>query len=118
MTQDEVEKIIDRVLWMPTPSLDKLSVEVVKNNRREHRYPVHTEARLIGANHGDEQTILVTNISKSGVGISASIPLEVGSISTLIAGTTIISGQVRWCRIKDDNTFEAGILAKRVGLVQ
>ena len=118
MPKDDINQIIDRVLWMPLPTLERLSAEVVKNRRGEHRYPVHTEARLLGVNNGNEQKALVTNISKSGVGVETSIPLEVGSTATLIAGTTVISGQVRWCRLKKDNVFEAGILAKRVGLVQ
>jgi hypothetical protein len=113
----DVDRLIDRVLWMPTPTLEGLSSELVSNQRKEHRYTVETKARLLGSSFADEQEVTMTNVSKSGVGLEASFPLEVGSVVTLITGTTVVSGQVRWCRVTDD-AYAAGILAQRVGLVQ
>lgn len=57
-------------------------------------------------------------MSKSGVGIKCREPLEVGAMVVLVITTTVVSGQVRWCRNDGDGTFAAGILAKRVGIVE
>jgi hypothetical protein len=114
---EDVDKIIDRVLWMPMPTLESLSAGFVKNQRTEQRYPSETEARLVQSGAEDEQPVKVKNISKSGLGIEAAFPLEVGSVATVIVGTTVLMGQIRWCRM-DKDAFEAGILAQRVGFMQ
>ncbi len=110
--------IFDRVLWMQMPLLETLSSELVNKRRQERRYPVHSEVELVSMLTGEETTVRVTNISKSGAGVEGGGPLEVGSMVALVITSAVMSGQVRWCRIKDDGTFAAGIMAERVGLIQ
>jgi len=115
LQENLIDTIISRVLWMPLPTLTELSAELIKNRRENERYPVDSRGMLYGSALESEQAVKVVNVSRSGVGIEAPVPLRVGSMVNLVLDRTVISGQIRWCRMTDTADFAAGILAKRVG---
>jgi len=114
---NEIDALISRVMWLPLPTLTELSAELIKNRRGDQRYPVDSRGILYGSALEQEQAVKVANISRSGVGIETPVPLRVGSMVNLVLDRTIISGQVRWCRMTETTDFAAGILAKRVGSI-
>lgn len=117
-SQHSIEDLIGRVSWAPLPVLGDFPVDLLGNRREEVRYQVDVAAKLVETSDGEVREVRVTNVSRSGVGIASPFALRVGSTAVVVFGNTVVSGQVRWCRMDGEETYLAGVLAKRVGYVQ
>ena len=80
----------------------------IEQRRKEPRLPIHQEATISLLDNGRVLDSVLTDISRSGARVRLNETLKVGTTVCIETNTTMLAGEVRYCR-KVENQFEAGI---------
>ena len=80
------------------------------DRRREHRYPTHEPAEVeIPGDTAPPRDAFLLDVSRTGLRLWLKAPMDPGtSIKIRMRSTTLISGNVRYCRPRDPG-FDLGV---------
>jgi hypothetical protein len=76
--------------------------------RRAPRFPVKLPAHLLLSASGGALAIMIVDISRDGLGIDLTVPLEAGQSIGIECGSVLILAIVRHCRESPNGLFRAG----------
>jgi hypothetical protein len=93
----------------------RVSVQIGKDaehGRREPRFPILMEgiARILGHAEAIVTNGLLTDISRSGLGINLDIAVGIGSMICFETGQFVLAGEVRHCRRESEGNYKVGLV--------
>ncbi len=95
---------------MTEPDLSDASSQIADDERRtEPRYASVESAVVTIITEGDSFDAETVDVSKSGLRIRITEPLEAGSRLRVKFGTVVAFGEVRWCAQVHGGNHDAGI---------
>lgn len=95
-------------------NLYTVSVDVTTtpaSQRREPRFPVDIPGKVILMSDSGTMAFrgVITDFSRSGLGLTVPVAVEVGSIACIETATMLVVGEVRHCRTEGEGRFVAGL---------
>jgi hypothetical protein len=90
-----------------------------EQNRRQHPRIACTPTAAIMKVEGSSKllTVLVSNVSGMGMGLRLAAPIELGSKIRITFPQTVVTGEICFCRLNEDQSYEAGLLITDVTAV-